>query len=100
MRDLWAETAVRACEADGCEAVACSGRYCEGCQDEIAALDAWQRKHAEKRARRAMRWNRLKAWLWKWLWVPELVFVAGVWVYMVLVYGVVFLNWIHAGGCR
>jgi hypothetical protein len=95
---LQAGKSVHVCEIDGCATPAPDGRWCVECTDQAAALDAWQRKHAEQRTRRAMRWNRLKARLWKWLWVPELVFVAGVWVYMVMVYGVVFLNWIHAGG--
>lgn len=92
--------------------------HCPRCQQELDALQEWESKRKERlqlrelrklyrREERRMKRERLAAglrravrWVVKWSWVPNLVLIGGVLVYLAGVYGYACLEWIQLGGIR
>jgi hypothetical protein len=78
-------TGIRTCATEGCDASALAGRHCSNCEAQIATLNEWHRRHDGRGGtlRRAQ----------KWLWAPEVVFVAGVVMYLGYQVAAAFLDW-------
>lgn len=108
--------AIGVCCVQGCGGVATVdsevGIFCTRCWDEITALRAMaaaeREKHEAQELRRLCRreerrlaresaveqFRRAARFVGKWLWVPELVFVGGVLLYLGAVYGYALLDWL------
>ena len=108
--------AIGVCCVQGCGGAATEdsevGIFCMRCWDEITALRAMaaaeRAKHEARELRRLCRreerrlarestvkqFRRVGRFVGKWLWVPELVFVGGVLLYLGAVYGYALLDWL------
>ena len=94
------------CCVAGCTGVAQvedrSGDYCARCWEELDALRRMDEQRRRRIVARGERVHRIEVaavravrWVWNWRWVPELVFVAGVIVYMSLEIGLAFRQWLE-----
>jgi hypothetical protein len=83
----------------GCDKPSGDADYCPECVHEAteADIEELERMYAGRPARRV---NAVRAFrkigrrAAKWLWVPNLVFIAGVLVYLGAVYGYALLDWL------
>jgi hypothetical protein len=103
--------AVHDCEVEGCTGLAAFGeRYCTKCTEEIRSLSAMALlKDQRREQRRIHRAEQLAAWSGFWtlcrrirarLWIANMVFVFGALMYLVVVYGYAFLEWLDNGGLQ
>lgn len=112
MDDRWVEVSmvrsIGTCRVINCGKPATvnaeDGIYCRECYEEIGALLEWEQRQQEKREARELHWllwrqewkqriRRAARWVYRWLWVPELVLVVAVVSYLGAVYSVLWLIW-------
>lgn len=102
------------CAVEDCHRVCAPGKlYCAGCADQIESLDCWAQERSQKRldrlarremrreSRRALRLARGRAflaWVRKWAWIPELIFVIVCWGWITLRVVGLFAAWFWQGG--
>jgi len=97
------------CATDGCNRLAWNDDFCPKCEEEIRALELMAEADAMRTARamnadqlhrilreqeRRERFRRAGQMFMKWLWVPELVLVAGTLFYLGLKCGPAILDWL------
>lgn len=88
------------CAVKGCVGFALNAEHCAHCARQIDELEAW-RCGQEARAlhgyllwqERTERLRRFARWLWRVMWIPELLFVAAVLLYLGWEMGYAFLAW-------
>jgi hypothetical protein len=96
---------------EGCDGLAAFGQpYCTKCTEEINALQAMAvLKDQRQEQRRIHRAEQRAAWWGFWtlcrrirtrLWIANVVFVFGALMYLVVVYGYAFLEWLDNGGLQ
>jgi hypothetical protein len=96
------------CATEGCNRMAWNDDFCPRCEDEIRALEAMAEGDAMRLARamnaaelrkylarkqRAESFRRAGRFVAKWLWVPNLIAIAGVLLYLGWVWGAAFVSW-------
>jgi hypothetical protein len=98
----------RKCATEGCNRLAWNDDFCPRCEEEIRALEQMAEADEMRQARalnarelrsilkhreRAESLRRVGRFVSRWIWVPQLAFVAGVVMYLAWVWGAAFLKW-------
>jgi hypothetical protein len=91
-------------ECWGCGEPSGEANYCRKCAPEVRAMEIenLEQLYCASGGARATKANlavfRARIFLHKWLWVPNLLFIGGVVVYLAAVYGYAFIEWLNMGG--